>query len=338
MKLDYLDNFCMKQRRIAAAATIFSLLSFPASVMGAGKFQVGPCNSKEGPGPRPLTSSEEDIARKKRDWDKLIEKDKWSIRENCTVPYRWEMLVKDLAAAGRFADAASVLDQLNDYKIVLPGAVVARFDKKFLSSKEFLSSEFGKPFNLKQIASQKALETARKRLAAIPAKELPPNPFRRTGACPFECCQLGEWKARGSVAVYKSKDSKNEIGKLKAGEKVRAVEAEVILEPAAYVVTEARGELKAGDIIFFLDNIGEGAINYWFNGRENPEIEGVDTEALAYFVSESCQSNGQEECWLKKVFPEKQERYEWWVKIEMSSGKSGWVLAPGKFEGSDACG
>jgi hypothetical protein len=181
----------------------------------------------------PLSFAAEGEARKYKKWDSLIENDKFKVRANCVVPYLWEMLLRDLASSGRYAEAASMLDQLNGYKIILPQAVVSGVDHAFLASKEFRDSGYGKQFAVKDEATQHAYEIAKKKLASMPAKEKPPSPFHRSGACPFECCRFGQWKARGPVKLYADKESKKAIADVAEGEQVTALTGEVILDPVA---------------------------------------------------------------------------------------------------------
>jgi hypothetical protein len=91
-------------------------------------------------------------------------------------------------------------------------------------------------------------------------------------------------------------------------------------------------------VIFFLDNIGEGYVNYWYDGKLNPDL-GL-TEGLRLYTYEDCSSNAARTkgiCSLKKLYPERTFKSEWWVKIRFQ-GKVGWVLNTGQFSNVDACG
>ncbi|HYR89834.1 MAG TPA: hypothetical protein VE422_37520 [Terriglobia bacterium] len=97
------------------------------------------------------------------------------------------------------------------------------------------------------------------------------------------------------------------------------------------------GLLKAGDVIFFLDYLGEGQVNYWYDGSFNPELE---LDGLYTYAYENCQANNPiaGACSLRKLHPEKKFLNEWWVKIRTSAGKEGWVVNKGQFGNTDACG
>src|SRR5262249_5986899 len=110
--------------------------------------------------------------------------------------------------------------------------------------------------------------------------------------------------------------------------------------PEPYAVLADQGVLKAGDVIFFLDNRGEGFINYWYEGKLNPELD-LD-EGLLYYTTENCNANlsssGKDPCWLRKLRPAKTFSNAWWVKIRLSNGKVGWTLNTGQFDNMDSCG
>ena len=142
------------------------------------------------------------------------------------------------------------------------------------------------------------------------------------------------------VQLRESIDSEKIIAEIPAGTGVQALTGEVRVEPQPYAVLEDHGVLKAGDVIFFLDNRGEGYVNYWYGGALNPEL-GIDAVLIAY-TTENCGANGagngKDPCWLRKLRPDRTFLKEWWVKISVSNGKVGWVLNTGQFENTDACG
>jgi hypothetical protein len=89
--------------------------------------------------------------------------------------------------------------------------------------------------------------------------------------------------------------------------------------------------------VFLLDNADEG-INFWTAGKENPVLEGLDNPNMAQYQAENCQSNGQQECWLRKIYPKESERSEWWIQIKTKAGLTGWTSEGKQFDGRDACG
>jgi hypothetical protein len=166
----------------------------------------------------------------------------------------------------------------------------------------------------------------------------PPNPYRHEGACPFECCTYREWRTRSAVQLRESIDSPTIVAEVPAGVSVAGLTGEVRLEPEPHAVLQDNGALKAGDVIFLLDNIGEGYVNYWYHGKLNPEL-GIN-DGLLIFSYDNCQSNQSvlnASCSIRKLRPGKTFMNEWWVKIRYQ-GKEGWVLNTGQFDNVDACG
>ena len=100
---------------------------------------------------------------------------------------------------------------------------------------------------------------------------------------------------------------------------------------------EDLGELKEGGVIFLLDNLGEGHVNYWYNGKLKPELN-LD-EGLYFYEYENCVPGaGPRTYSLRKLQPELKYRNDWWVRIHTVDGKGGWVLNEGQFDNMDACG
>ena len=169
-------------------------------------------------------------------------------------------------------------------------------------------------------------------------KDLPPNPYRHEGACPFECCTYRQWKTRSAVRLHESIDSPAIVAEVPAGVSVGGLTGEVRVEPQPYAVLEDNGALKAGDLIFFLDNVGEGCVNYWYHGKLNPDL-GLN-EGLLFYLYDGCQPNTARmkgACSLRKLRPENTFMNDWWGKIRYQ-GKEGWVLNTGQFDNVDACG
>jgi hypothetical protein len=317
---------------------VTAVMVFLPSIVFA-KFDLGgPCFEEGKPRPQaePLNYDAEKAARAKMDWPRIIENDRWSVRNGCSVPYRWEVLFQDLVSAHRYSDAASVLDQLPEHKIVLPHAIIAKAGAEFLRSPEFAASASGKQFLVREKSDSEALELAKRKLASMSAQEKPPNPYKKTPACPFECCQFGKWTAVEPVQLLESPGSSRIVEEIPAKKTVEALTGEVLIDPTPYAIMETRGLFKRGDVIFFLDYLGEGSTNYWYAGRASVP-ENLESR-LAYGTYEDCQSNGGDTCWLKRIHPEKAARSEWWVKIKSQTGKIGWVLVKGQFHGADACG
>lgn len=169
-----------------------------------------------------------------------------------------------------------------------------------------------------------------KKIARLKPQEQPPKDYVAKNACPFECCQFGEWKVLKETILYEKPNGKKRIGKVKDGMAV-ALTGEVHLKPNPIGVVFDTPPFKVGDILFLLDPTGEGYVNYWHKGKiENTEI----------MPAERCEPPSQE-CWVEYVYPEKDKRRSgkgiWWVKIQQGK-KTGWTKETQNFSGQDSCG
>ena len=237
-----------------------------------------------------------------------------------------------------YTEAVQVLNDMATRGFPMPHAVVSKADPSFLASNEFKESAKGIEYAARENEIQRAMRMAENELASMTDKDLPPQSYRHAGACPFEGCTYREWKTRSAIQLQESIDSPKTIAEVPAGVSVLGLTGEVRLEPEPYAVLADNGALKAGDVIFFLDNIGEGHVNYWYHGKLNPEL-GVG-EGLHYYSYENCQSNAarmKAACSLRKLRPGKTFINEWWVKIRFGA-KEGWVLNTGQFDNVDALG
>jgi hypothetical protein len=95
-----------------------------------------------------------------------------------------------------------------------------------------------------------------------PANEqAPPSPYIDKGACPFECCTYREWTAKEAIALVDQPNGKRAVAQLHKGEKVQGVTGEVHSVPSRVVATKdnPNAKVKAGDVIYVLHYLGEGA-------------------------------------------------------------------------------
>jgi hypothetical protein len=160
--------------------------------------------------------------------------------------------------------------------------------------------------------------------------EGPTLPFTDPGACPFECCQYGEWTATASQRAYKS--SSRESGlvfTIRPGEKIAALTGLVITRKAGIVIV--RKQTNFGDItvpagakLFALHREGEGAYVFWYKGATHS----------GELYAESVHKGNATYPWDVVSVPQT----EWWVKIKNQGGVTGWLLNPREFRGMDACG
>jgi len=300
----------------------------------------GPCGSPGVSRGLALTGRREEELRKNERWDELIDGAKQDVRSNCSIPFRWQKLFTVLVSGHRYEDAVKVAAETTRRGFPFPHAVLANADAAFLASDAFKLSEIGTAYAIRESEDRQNLRLAEERLSKMEPKYRPANPYRSIGACPFECCTYREWTTKSAVRLQDAIDSGTIIADIPARTRVQASTGEVRVEPRPYAVLANHGVLKAGEVIFFLDNLGEGHVNYWYEGKLNPDL-GLD-DGLFSYTTKGCNANAAsrwgDPCWLHELQPDKTFLNEWWVSIRTSNGKVGWVLNTGQFENADACG
>lgn len=174
-------------------------------------------------------------------------------------------------------------------------------------------------------------------------QEKPPLPYIDKGACPFECCVYGEWRANKPVTAYvEPKD--------KAGKAFTILKGQQVTAETGFVVTKKVGvtkvlkeitlgyekgteepnptpklSLKPGELLYTLHDEGEGYDLFWYKGKpysdqissDKPDPEppppGLNLQVLS------------------------RPEADWWIKVKTKEGKIGWIKDPPYFENSDAC-
>lgn len=181
--------------------------------------------------------------------------------------------------------------------------------------------------------------------AAAFSQARPREPFVVRGVCPYECCQLGIWVARGTVRAMRSRSERAAVSfTLKAGDTVTAISGEMVTRRLGRVLVRrqpvANPEIHdstlrpaLGDTLYLASYGGEGSWIVWYQGRLHWTRE---------FWPGQVGQVGAEADLLEAP------RGTWWVRLETRRGLSGWVRAgtmvlnglesvhPG-FTGSDAC-
>lgn len=176
-------------------------------------------------------------------------------------------------------------------------------------------------------AAASLLEIAQRHFDAVPDSVL-----MRTGACPFECCVYGEWRADSEIPLLAAPENDAvTIDTLHATERFRARTGYVeVTGPAIVVVmdtvpsdTGSAVAFAPGDTLVVLDYVGESFWNVWHEDAVH-QISGfwgaeVGAPKGAYYGD---------------------YRREWWVNAESPRGRSGWFRADLDVElsGVDACG
>lgn len=176
---------------------------------------------------------------------------------------------------------------------------------------------------------------------AAAAQGPPPLPLVREGACPFECCMYGPWRARAAIPVFAAeRDSGQPAFRLAPGETVEAVTGNVHVRRAATAVFQRPFRLPRtitdtllfvpGDTIYVLDHISEGVYHVWF--RNAP----LQMDRQWAYPDEDAAIRAD-----ARALADRPPVVEWWVRIRRSDGREGWILLdptePARFDGSDAC-
>lgn len=176
-----------------------------------------------------------------------------------------------------------------------------------------------------------------------PAGREPPGVYVDRGACPFECCTYGTWRADSAVTLRDAPSlGSAEAGLVPKGTVVTGVTGEVHVRPGRFVLQRgARGyrvsrtgppapadSFAAGDTLGVYTYRGEGAwkVRKW----------GTDAELVELMLAEpgtGCESSNA----CDGRFLEKPQS-TWWVQIRTPQGLTGWTTNVAAFAGKDACG
>jgi hypothetical protein len=187
------------------------------------------------------------------------------------------------------------------------------------------------------------------------AQGLPSLPQVYRGACPFECCQLGNWTAREPLRVYREERKvEKAIALLRPGQSFSADSANFYtlgwgiitvrrpmrlldnLGPEAdndSIQADPRGaavlgrQLAPGDTIYHIGHVPEAGEIVWLDG-----VRAV----VAWFWADREEDLKEFDAPAVVARPISQE---WWVRIRTRDGQAGWIQAWNKqIEGQDACG
>ena len=185
-----------------------------------------------------------------------------------------------------------------------------------------------------------------------PVPPPPATPFVDRGSCPFECCQLGNWTAYDSVAVFPEEQGRGrpsffivkndtvhadsadfftlELGVVLVRQTVRLADylgGEIQDPPAtradSLALAALRRPIPPGDTIYITGHTPEIGIDVWYRGR---------SATISPFWDERASKPDQPGVQLRPI------KHEWWVRIT-HHGRRGWIQAWGHgFAGFDACG
>ena len=164
----------------------------------------------------------------------------------------------------------------------------------------------------------------------------PKLPFIRKPACPFEGCMYGKWVLKAPTTLFESpRYDSNVIAQLNTNDPVEALTGEIhttrygeikVLKRVKIHSNEGELEFKAGDILYDMEEFGEGEHSIWFQGR-------IYIIRAGWITANSWMPD--EFVWGKMTV----ERItDWWVRIRVpSSGISGWIVNP-RADGNDRFG
>ncbi len=99
-------------------------------------------------------------------------------------------------------------------------------------------------------------------------QETRPPKFIDRGACPFECCQYGDWRVEKETPIYAERDHQSRmVGTLEAGTNVAALTGEVHTVPVRFVVKRKRWRYVPGDVLWVYTYLGEGYFKVRYKGK-----------------------------------------------------------------------
>jgi hypothetical protein len=163
----------------------------------------------------------------------------------------------------------------------------------------------------------------------IAMAEPPKLPKVDLNSCPFEGCQFGKWTAKVTVVVYSTWESaRKPIATLSKDDEVTALTGvNVVLQPGKGVFDRdvpLYGARK-GDTAYMYQACGEGAVDIWVHGRFIKCAEPEFSWEPGYGCQKNCDGR-----WLSLG------KSEWWTRIRLKDGTTGWVLVESNFDGVDA--
>lgn len=159
-----------------------------------------------------------------------------------------------------------------------------------------------------------------------------PEFFIDKGACPFECCTYGKWKAEQSTKLLADpKHGSKEVGTIRKGAEVAAITGEVHSYPVEFIVRKKHNRYGPGDLLQVYSYVGEGHFMVWTN--EGFVDESLSIGAQGGPTGDECLKATY--CWGELRSP---LNSVWWVKIKTREGLEGWTNEPDNFSGKDSCG
>lgn len=268
-----------------------------------------------------------------------IEIQRQRVRLQCNSRHQLYYMAELLLRAGDAAEAVEWLERLYDRKIndlekrlATPANPLHRLQQL----PEFLDSKLARKMAGKRREFDQRRRSFLEKLDALTANERPPADYVAKDVCPFECCTYTEWDVLEDTELVAVPQSIQVVGKAVKGTKVEGIRGEVHLRPTPVaVVFSGSGsrpeiDIRAGEIVFLLDHIGEGYRYAWHRGA-------VYSLRTVGKVQNHCPFPSKD-CWGEFLLPEnEQDDYAWWVRVRLPDGTEGWT-AEVNFGNIDACG
>lgn len=274
-------------------------------------------------------------AERAQDWADAVLLTKDVVRSDCSNEHWWFKLAEFQLKTGSPADAVATLaafDELNgnavERRLHDPSSPLHALlaDEAYQSSALAAKiAEERKGLKTRRAAAVKKLATAKR----------PPENYVAKGACPFECCMYGEWRATKATKLYREPGSNEVVATVQPG-KADALGGEMHLRPTPVLVRNAVADYdedvaEPGSIVFLLDYQGESHGNVWIDGEVN---------SLGWTgVQEHCATPNRE-CWGEVLRPEDAGDWRngvWWIQIRAKDGTTGWTAEADHFDGKDGC-
>ena len=150
----------------------------------------------------------------------------------------------------------------------------------------------------------------------------PPPKTIVSAGCPFEGCRYGKWTTTRATGVYAEPDGMKIDFELAPGDTIDAASGEIHSTPRrARVVTAGDADrdegIVAGDAVYVLYPVGEGAMALWQNGLM--KIGSLD---LVVEYDPPVPKDQPPLVWT------------WWVKVKLADGTIAWLKNPKNFQTS----
>lgn len=156
----------------------------------------------------------------------------------------------------------------------------------------------------------------------------PVAPVVVNGACPFECCQYGDWTLLTAAPLREAPSPAARVllriprrSAVRSDSGIVRVTRVGLLRVMRTVRAPDLGiDYQAGDTVRVLDYLGEGFYTVWYRGRQSPSPVGFDDPDLRVLA---------------------RPRSEWWAHVTWrgpTTSVSGWIrMDDVEVRGADGC-